>query len=59
MPEATMGDAVSIMLVPDTREEADELFGKLSEGERSVNPCRTCSGATTTATSPIASVSTG
>jgi len=38
VPDAAMGDAVSIMLMPDTKAEADELFAKLSEGGSDIQP---------------------
>lgn len=34
----TMGTNVSIMLQPDTRDEADELFGRLSDGGTNITP---------------------
>lgn len=34
----TMGDNASIMLMPDSRSEADELFAKLSDGGSHVTP---------------------
>lgn len=37
-PDVTMGDNVTIMLNPDTREEADDLFAKLSDGGSNVQP---------------------
>lgn len=37
-PDVKVGDNVSIMLMPDTREEADELFAKLSEGGSNLQP---------------------
>lgn len=37
-PDVTMGDSVTIMLNPDTRDEADVLFAKLSEGATNVQP---------------------
>ena len=36
--EVKMGDNASIMLNPDTKEEADELFAKLSAGGSNVQP---------------------
>lgn len=37
-PDAEIGDHVSIMLIPDTKAKADELFAKLSEGGTNVQP---------------------
>lgn len=37
-PDVTMGDNVTIMLNPDTREEADDLFAKLSDGGSNIQP---------------------
>ena len=31
-PDVNVGNSVTIMLMPDTKEEADDLFAKLSEG---------------------------
>ena len=36
--DITMGDNVAIMLNPDTREEADDLFAKLADGGSNVQP---------------------
>jgi len=38
VPDASMGDGISIMLMPDTKAEADELFAKLSEGGSNIQP---------------------
>jgi PhnB protein len=37
-PETQIGDSVTIMLLPDSREEADDLFAKLSEGGSNIQP---------------------
>ena len=37
-PDASMGNHMSIMLMPDTREQADELFAKLSDGGSDLQP---------------------
>ena len=37
-PDVKMGDNVTIMLNPDTREAADDLFAKLSDGASNVQP---------------------
>ena len=37
-PDAKIGDNVQIMLNPDTRQEADDLFAKLSEGGTVLSP---------------------
>lgn len=36
--DVTMGDNVTIMLNPDTRDEADDLFAKLSDGGSNIQP---------------------
>lgn len=38
MPDARLGDHISIMLIPDSKAEADELFAKLSEGGSNIQP---------------------
>ena len=38
VPGSTFGDSVQIMLVPDTRAEADDLFAKLSAGGSNLQP---------------------
>lgn len=37
-PDVTMGDNVTIMLNPDSKDEADELFGRLSDGGSNIQP---------------------
>ncbi|MDJ0767164.1 MAG: VOC family protein [Ilumatobacter sp.] len=37
-PEAQVGNHVSVMLMPDTKAEADELFAKLSDGGSDIQP---------------------
>lgn len=37
-PDAVIGNNVQIMLNPDSREEADDLYAKLSEGGTAVEP---------------------
>ncbi len=37
-PDVKMGDHVTIMLNPDTREEADALFAALSDGGSDIQP---------------------
>ena len=37
-PDARVGNHVSIMLMPDTKEEADAIFAKLSEGGSGIEP---------------------
>lgn len=37
-PDVTPGDNVTIMLMPDSRAEADDLFARLSEGGSQVQP---------------------
>ena len=37
-PDVTMGDCVQIMLSPDSREEADDLYAKLSAGGTAHQP---------------------
>ena len=37
-PDVQIGDSVTIMLMPDSREQADELFSKLSEGGSNIQP---------------------
>jgi PhnB protein len=37
-PDVQMGNSVTIMLMPDTREEADDLFSKLSAGGTDIQP---------------------
>lgn len=36
--DVNVGDNVHVMLSPDTREEADEIFAKLSDGGSDLNP---------------------
>ena len=38
MPDAQIGNHVNIMLMPDTRADADALFAKLSEGGSDIQP---------------------
>ena len=38
MPDATLGNSVQIMLNPDSREEADDLFVKLSDAGTVIEP---------------------
>ena len=38
VPGAQIGDHMNIMLMPDTKAEADELFGKLSAGGSVIEP---------------------
>ena len=37
-PDVKMGDNVTVMLIPDSREEADELFAKLSDRGSNIQP---------------------
>jgi PhnB protein len=37
-PDVEVGNSVTIMVMPDTRDEADELFAKLSDGGSSITP---------------------
>lgn len=37
-PDATIGGHMSVMLMPDTKQEADELFAKLSDGGSDLQP---------------------